>query len=304
MADTAAHIVDRVLPRVPVRQWVLSLPFGLRCRLAHDRDLTADVLRVFVRAVFTSLRRRSRPKRSGSGAAHCAAVTFVQRSGGTLNLNVHFHTLVLDGTYRLAEGDATLRFHPAPPPESEELERVLQRAVRAIACVIERRGLGDEPDRLTADDPLLAQLLAAAVQGRAATGPCAGQRVLRYGDRVEIDSDETVAQDKTPGLASGHGFGLHAGIAVPANDRQRLERLCRYVGRPPVASERLSELEDGCLLCELRHRWRDGTTHVACEALELIDRLAALVPPPRFHPVRCHGRAGALVPRGITAGPS
>ncbi len=76
---------------------------------------------------------------------------------------------------------------------------------------------------------------------------------------------------------------------MPANDRQRLERLCRYTGRPPVAGERLRELPDGRLLYELRHRWRDGTTHVAFEPLELIDRLAALVPPPRFHTVRYHG---------------
>jgi len=289
MADTAAHVVDRVLPRVPVRQWVLSLPFGLRYRLAHDRALTAEILRVFVRAVFASLRRRSRPLRSGTGPTRCEAVTFVQRFGGALNLNVHFHTLVLDGTYRPSEDDGTLRFHAAPPPETEELERVLQRVARGVVRAIERRGLGDEPDRLTEDDPLLAQLLAAAVQGRAATGPRAGQKVLRFGDRVEIDADREVAHKKTHGLARANGFSLHAGVAVPANDRQRLERLCRYVGRPPVATERLSSLQDGRLLYELRHPWRDGTTHVAFEPLELIDRLAALVPPPRFHTVRYHG---------------
>jgi len=289
MADTAAHLVDRVLPRVPVRQWVLSLPFGLRYRLAFDRELTADVLRVFMRAVFGSLRRRTRPERAGSGPALGGAVTFVQRFGGALNLNVHFHTLVLDGTYRSTENDPTLRFHAAPPPESEELEWVLQRVVRGIVRVIERRGLGDEPDQLTEEDPLLAQLLAASVQSRAATGPRAGQRVLRFGDRVEIQPDEMQAHEKTPGLARSNGFSLHAGVAVPANDRQRLERLCRYVGRPPVASERLSELADGRLLYELRHRWRDGTTHVAFEPLQLIDRLAALIPPPRFHTVRYHG---------------
>jgi Putative transposase/Transposase zinc-binding domain len=304
MADTAAHLVDRVLPRAPVRQWVLSLPFGLRYRLANDRELTADVLRIFVRAVFTSLRRRSRPERSGSGSAHAGAVTFVQRFGGALNLNLHFHMLVLDGTYRPSGNDPRLRFHPAPPPTSNELEWILQRTLRGLVRVIERRGLGDEPDRLAEDDPLLAQLLAAAVQGRAATGPRAGQRVLRFGDRVEIQSDEMAVDEKMPGLARSNGFSLHAGVAVPANDRQRLERLCRYVGRPPVASERLSELADGRLLYELRHRWRDGTTHVAFEPLELIDRLAALVPPPRFHTVRYHGvlasrskRRAQVVPR-------
>ena len=60
MADTAAHLVDRVLPEAPVRQWVLSLPFSLRYRLAYDARLTSDVLRVFVRRVFASLRRRAR----------------------------------------------------------------------------------------------------------------------------------------------------------------------------------------------------------------------------------------------------
>ena len=289
MADSAAHLVDRVLPWVPIRQWVLSLPFGLRYRLAHDRELTADVLRVFVRAVFASLRRRSGPPRPGSDQSHGGAVIFVQRFGGALNLNVHFHTLVLDGVYRQSEESRALRFTPAPPPEPAELERILQRVVRGIARIIERRGLAEEPDRLTEDDPLLAQLLAAAVQGRAATGQRAGQRVLRFGDQVEMQPELNVAPAETPGLARIDGFSLHAGVAVPANDRQRLERLCRYVGRPAVASERLSKLDDGRLLYELRHRWRDGTTHVAFEPLELIDRLAALVPPPRFHTVRYHG---------------
>jgi hypothetical protein len=60
MADTAAHLIDRVLPEVPVRQWVLSLPFALRYRLAYDAPLVREVLEIFVRCVFTSLRRRAR----------------------------------------------------------------------------------------------------------------------------------------------------------------------------------------------------------------------------------------------------
>ena len=55
------------------------------------------------------------------------------------------------------------------------------------------------------------------------------------------------------------------------------------------SSERLSSQQNGRLLYELRQRWRKGTTHVAIDPLELIDRLAALVPPPRFHTVRYHG---------------
>lgn len=88
------------------------------------------------------------------------------------------------------------------------------------------------------------------------------------------------------------GVSLHANVAVPARDRRRLERLCRYVARPPVATERLSRLQDGRLLYRLKHKRRDGTTHVVFEAQELIEKLAALVPPPRFHLVRYHGILG------------
>ena len=98
MAGTAAHLVDRVLPAAPVRQYVLSLPFNLRYRLAYDADLTGAVLRIFVRRVFASLRRRA-CRRWPTVNQLCGAVTFVQRFGGALNLNVHFHTLVLDGIY-------------------------------------------------------------------------------------------------------------------------------------------------------------------------------------------------------------
>jgi hypothetical protein len=60
MSDTAAHLVDRVFPEVPVRQYVLSLPFVLCTRLAFDQALCSDVLRILMRSVFTSLRRRTR----------------------------------------------------------------------------------------------------------------------------------------------------------------------------------------------------------------------------------------------------
>ena len=60
MAETAAHLVDHVIPVVPVRQWVLSVPFALRYRLAYDSRLLSDVLNVFLRVVFGQLRRRAR----------------------------------------------------------------------------------------------------------------------------------------------------------------------------------------------------------------------------------------------------
>jgi hypothetical protein len=62
MADTAAHLVDRVLPEVPARQWVLSLPFPLSYRMAYDAALTHEILNLFLRTLFASLRRRARKR--------------------------------------------------------------------------------------------------------------------------------------------------------------------------------------------------------------------------------------------------
>jgi hypothetical protein len=78
-------------------------------------------------------------------------------------------------------------------------------------------------------------------------------------------------------------------VAVPAHDRNRLERLCRYVARPPLAMDRLEEMADGRLAYRLKTRWRDGTTHVVMERRELLERLAPLIPRPRAHQVRFHG---------------
>ena len=289
MAETAAHLVERVFPEVPVRQWVLSLPFALRYRLAYDASLTSAVLALFVRTVFASLRRRARV-RLGTLRAQGGAVTFVQRFGDALNLNVHFHSLVIDGVYtRNPEG--ALRFRPLPPPDDAEVARVARVVARRVARLLERRGLVDsagprDQDALAQDEPLLAEIAAASVAGRVATGRRAGARVVRIGDRIDAEDLPRLVGER---CASVGGVSVHANVAVPARDRRRLERLCRYVARPALAAERLSRRADGRLLYRLKHRWRDGTTHLLFEPAELVEKLAALVPPPRVHGARYHG---------------
>jgi hypothetical protein len=110
--------------------------------------------------------------------------------------------------------------------------------------------------------------------------------LLKLADRV--DPEDLPARPQ-PLCASIAGLGLHAGVALPARDRQRLERLCRYVARPAIAASRLSALDDGRLLYQLKKRRRDGTTHVVFEPVEFIAKLAALIPAPRVHLVRYHG---------------
>ena len=293
MADTAAHLVDRVIPWVPARQWVLSLPYALRYRLAWDARLASQVLSCFLGSVFASLRRRARLRIGRRRSFQCGAVTFVQRFGDALNLNVHFHALVLDGVYARGESGGP-RFHPLPPPDGDEVARVARRIARRIVRLLERRGLhpaadSEEADPLGDRQPLLACLYAASVSGRVATKSRAGRRTLRVGDRIDPEALPELEGER---CASVDGVSLHANVAVPARDRRRLERLCRYMARPPVATDRLSRLADGRLLYRLKHRWRDGTSHIVFEPRELLEKLAALVPPPRFHMARYHGVLG------------
>jgi hypothetical protein len=78
-------------------------------------------------------------------------------------------------------------------------------------------------------------------------------------------------------------------VDIASHQREKLERLCRYVSRPPVASERLALTASGQVRYTLKTPYRDGTTHIVLEPLDLMARLAALVPTPRMHLTRYHG---------------
>ena len=80
-------------------------------------------------------------------------------------------------------------------------------------------------------------------------------------------------------------------VAFDGRDRPRLLRLCRYIARPPLAQERLTQLPDGRLHYAMNKRWRDGTHALIFDVLSFIvpRRLVALIPPPRFHMLRFHG---------------
>jgi hypothetical protein len=119
MADTAAHLVDRVVPDVPVRQWVLTFPFPLRRLLAYDGKLMSAVLACFVRAVTRHYQRRHGP------AARTGAVAVIQRFGSALNLNPHIHAGLLGGVYVRPAPGRPLKFHPAPPLTDADLESVM-----------------------------------------------------------------------------------------------------------------------------------------------------------------------------------
>jgi hypothetical protein len=136
MADTAAHLVDHVFPRVPVRQWVLSLHFSLRYRLAYSPSLLTAVYGIFARTVFSFLRKMGRDY--GIHQTQCGAVSFVQRYGGSLNLNVHIHMACIDGVYA-PDVDGRPRFYALRRLEDKDIPQLTQTLASQITALVQHR---------------------------------------------------------------------------------------------------------------------------------------------------------------------
>jgi len=257
MVETAAHMIDHVLPRVPFRQWVLSVPKRVRWHLREKPEVTSGLLKVFLRAVETTVRQCSP---DAPARARFGAVAFVHRFGSYLNSHVHFHVLISDGVFSAGE-DGRAIFHPALDLDTADF--------LAVQTKIRRRGL---------------------------------RWLQRHG---HLDSAAVCALD-APDHAGG--WSVDASVTIAGWDRYGLERLVRYCARPPLSQQRLGRLNDETLVYSLRKPTLEGRTELILTPLELLDRLAHLVTPPRIHK---HRYCGVLAPnaklrRAVTetAGPA
>lgn len=118
-----------------------------------------------------------------------------------------------------------------------------------------------------------------------AIGPQRGRKVFTL-QTILAQPEEKHLSDR---VAKQAGFSLHAGVCAEAHQRNKLERLCRYITRPAVSEQRISFTQGGNIRYELKTPYRDGTTHVIIEPLDFSARLVALVPPPRVNITRYHG---------------
>jgi hypothetical protein len=295
MNEGALNLVDHVLPDVPLRQFVLTMPFLLRFPLAFDGKLLGQVVRIFTDTVAGWYRKRHVER--GLPPGETGAVTVIQRANSDLRLNPHLHTIFLDGLYS-PDGDGKGQmFHPAPAPTQQEVEQVVERASKRILRFLQRRGVitlvtapGDGEVTLVTDetigekDPLLAKLLAAATSGMPPAGPANKRRPVR----IVLDPDDRpVAKGKL--CSQAHGFNLHAATKVAANDMQGRLTLCKYILRPPLANDHLKILDYETVRLDFKKPWSDGTACVDLAPLAFVARLAALIPPPQRHTVRYFG---------------
>jgi len=286
MVETSAHLIDHVIPAVPVRQWVLSFPWPLRLLFARQPSTLSRCLAVIIRAIETDLIHRAGLTRASG--AQTGVVTLVQRFGSALNLNIHLHMISLDGVYTIGKSGKA-KFHRVKTPNQEELRILLNRVIQRVVRRLEREGLLiPHPEQpwldLGFDEPIDA-VSAASIRYRIAIGPHSGNRTLTLHDPSFIRTDRP-AKSLT---ADRDGFSLNAAVSCQPFQQDRLERLCRYVARPAICLERLTVRADGKIQYELKNPFRDGTTHILFSPLDFLRKLAALVPRPRHNLVRYHG---------------
>jgi len=219
-------------------------------------------------------------------------VTLIQRFGGSLNLNVHFHQLFIDGCYELGPNGEPMRFIATEPPTHEELDQLLAQTIKRLTKYLVRQNImvKDNDSELQLEIPAedtFSRLQASSVTYRFSTGPSKGKKALTL--KTAPDGDHPA----TYGLVTKNsGFSLHAGVATKKHERDKLEHICRYIARPAVAESRLSLNDSGYVIYKFKKPWSDGTTAIKLTQLEMMERLAALVPLPSLHLTRFHGALG------------
>ena len=288
MAAQAAHLVDCVLPAVPIRQFVLSFPFELSLLAATK----PEVLRALARIHAEELARhyKQAAKKSGEGGKlHAGAVTFVQRFGSSLNLHVHLHTCALDGVYVEADDGEAPRFVPAAAPSRAELYVLTERVALRVMTWLRKRGYAKNDDHTSNDTPdrSFAEVLAQLATQR-------GTLVNVKDDTGESDGPAEPAAPLRDEAVTRHGFNMHASLTIGADDDLGRERLCRYGLRPPFSLSRFRVLRDGRISYRVKKSSRRVSRCRIMTPVECIARLCALVPPPRYPLTRFHG---VLAPR-------
>ncbi|HWA73779.1 MAG TPA: transposase [Polyangiaceae bacterium] len=291
---------------------MLSVPFELRLLLARNPSALSAVGRLFVERILRW--QRDSAARLGIQGARGGAVSFPQRFGGSLNLNVHYHVAVPDGVFAFTRDDAPATFHPLPAPDRTELQDIASDvAIRTLTWLRRRDLLRDEPDE-THDEPDSTEqrgcsALGACLEGSLGLGeltalPEQNQARIDDGDALPVPSKATRRG------GTDRGFDLHAGVVVSAADREGRERLLRYCARPPLSLQRLRVLPDGRVAYALRKPW-GKQTHRVMTPLQFLARLVALVPPPRHPLIRFHGvfaphsgLRARVIPSALSATPS
>ncbi len=188
---------------------------------------------------------------------------------------------MMDGVYE-QDAQGGLRFSRSEPPSELEMIRLAGELRRRVHTLFKRRGL-----LATRDDdnsPVQLDALASCMN----TALTVGQRA-RSGPALAVVEEEDVERPRGGLVARVDGLNLYASDAIPAGDRELLEKLCRYLLRGPLTLGRLQQRDDGMLTYRMKKADRRGNTVLVLTPMQLMMRLCSLIPAPRHPTRRCFG---------------
>ena len=226
MAGSAAHLVDRVIPAVPVRQYVLAFPYELSGLAATRPEVLAALSRIFWESVRCHYEQWAKVAGLATSTVETGAVTGVHRAGASLNVHVHFHLLCLDGVY-IEDEEGKLRFEAAPSPTRAELASLLERIYARVMKWLRRRRWLSGPDDV--DAPSAPREVSAA-EALATAGMQRGtlHTVREHGDAsLEDEGAHAPPAPRVTDAVTHERFNLHASVHLDASDDLGRERLCR-----------------------------------------------------------------------------
>jgi hypothetical protein len=193
------------LPGVPYRHWVVSYPLQFSKKLAFKRGaiLAAE------RAMTLKIRRWLESR--GPRGSKFGGVVVRHRSGSDLNLVIHMHLILMDGTYAKCEESSDWGFAEGPSIGQEQLDALAAALRTSLTDCLNKMGIEDSATDATS-------------QGNA------------------------LDREPLAGMASRAG-GLHLFVSkpIPRDDRRDLFETCKYLLRGFLEPERLGEEADGTI---------------------------------------------------------
>jgi hypothetical protein len=219
MADTAKHLLEEVIPPVSVRQWVLSMPYAFRFLLATRPEFLRRALAIYHRTINRFYLNEAKALELKN--PKIGAISVIPRFGGALNLNVHFHTIYMDGVFYENESGKEV---------FEEIIPTHEQVIQLTGILKSRfaRAMEKELDAWS-DDDSHSEIQAQSVRNR--------DENFRLPMQIGKSCDPPFQEFKGTRCCYDDGFSLHAKVKILGHQREALEHLCRYIMRGPIASE-------------------------------------------------------------------
>ena len=243
----------------------------------------------------------NKAKLAGIKSPYPGSISFTQRAGSALNVNPHLHVLLLDGVYTEVNGVVTLR--NIDPVTDDEVAWLCEKIAKNVMRHLTKEGYLDKDgevvqnpmmDELFQENEAITAAAYASIARKIAFGKNAGKYVTRIGSGFGYFEEVPLAKGKR--CYSVNGFSLHCNTSTNTHARDRLEKLIEYIARAPLSNERLEITDDGKVKLRLKTAWRDGTSHLLLSPHEFLEKLAAIIPPPKSHLVRWGGVFAANSP--------